>query len=352
MVSLYVINLGYGFEGSFHKLGDYPFASRTLAGPEAPIQLTEEGKNRFSGSWLGQVRVPLPRNYVQGIDLSKYHFEQKMWSYLRGQWRFGGWWYYYLYALSIKVPLGTWVLVVLAVLVPPFLPGYWSSWRDELLLLVPPLLLLTFVSSQTGFSHHLRYMLPIFPFAFIWASKVARAMDLENRKIAAIAGVGLLWSVGSSLWIYPHSLSYFNESVAGPKGGHAHLDYSNIDWGQDLLYLKRWLDKHPEARPLGFAYSVRFINPSIAGIECSKPPVGADYDGPLAPEMPKERGPLPGWYAMSVQRLVEKDDPYRYFFRFKPVAMAGYSIYIYHITVEHANRVRREMRVPELSASD
>ena len=36
--------------------------------------------------------------------------------------------------------------------------------------------------------------------------------------------------------------------------GPAHLLDSNIDWGQDLLYLKDWLDKHPQARPLGLAY--------------------------------------------------------------------------------------------------
>jgi hypothetical protein len=52
----------------------------------------------------------------------------------------------------------------------------------------------------------------------------------------------LAWSVGSSLWYYPHSLSYFNELVGGPMGGPKHLLDSNIDWGQDLFYLKDWLD--------------------------------------------------------------------------------------------------------------
>jgi hypothetical protein len=54
----------------------------------------------------------------------------------------------------------------------------------------------------------------------------------------AVAG-SLCWFVTSSLWIYPHSLSYFNESIGGPLNGPQHLLGSNVDWGQDLRYV-RW----------------------------------------------------------------------------------------------------------------
>jgi hypothetical protein len=210
--------------------------SETLGGARDDAHQFGTGSNRFTGTWLGEMPVPLPENYVMGIDLQKWDFERKMWSYLRGEWRLGGWWYYYLYALAIKVPLGTWVLVLLALLLGLFRRGYTASWRDELVLLAPIAVVLTLVSSQTGFNHHLRYVLPIFPFAFIWTSKVARAVELRHGKIATVAAAALLWSVESSLWYYPHSLSYFNELVGGPKHGHEHLLDSNIDWGQDLLY--------------------------------------------------------------------------------------------------------------------
>jgi hypothetical protein len=48
--------------------------------------------------------------------------------------------------------------------------------------------------------------------------------------------------------------------------------------------------------------------------------------------------PQPGWYALSVNHLYDREKQYRYFLNFEPVAMAGYSIYIYHITPEDANR--------------
>jgi hypothetical protein len=169
---------------------------------------------------------------------------------------------------------------------------------------------------------------------FIWISRVARAVELKHWKIASVAGVALAWSVGSSLYYYPHSLSYFNELVGGPKGGHYHLGNSNIDWGQDLLYLKRWLDKHPEAQPLHLAFDC-WYDPKIAGIEYTGRP-------PTEPE--------PGWHAVSVNQIHVGSGLYEYFLRFEPVAMAGYSIYIYHVTLEEANCVRRELGLPELPA--
>jgi len=352
LLGVYVLNLGYGFEGSFQKLGEFQFVSEMLGEPghKNDPRYPREARNRFRETWMAAMPIPLPENYVLGIDQQKWEFENKMWSYLRGEWRLGGWWYYYLYALAIKVPLGTWILVLLAPLLGLTARGYTASWRDELILLAPLLVVLTLVSSQTGFNHHMRYVLPIFPFAFIWASKVARAVELKHWKITSVVGAALLWSVGSSLWVYPHSLSYFNELVGGPTGGHAHLLDSNTDWGQDLLYLKRWLDRHPEVRLTGFAYSLPswLVDPRLAGIECPLPPRGPDAVLGNSRVPDDQLGPRPGWYAVCVRPLRERAGEYAYFLRFDPVDMVGYSVYIYHISLNEANRVRRDFGLPEL----
>ncbi|MCR4412685.1 MAG: hypothetical protein NUV77_09700, partial [Thermoguttaceae bacterium] len=133
--------------------------------------------------------------------------------------------------------------------------AYRLPWRDEITLCAPLIAVLALVSSQTGFNHHLRYVLPIFPFAFILASRIAVAQETRNVPLAAAAGLALLASIAGSLAVYPYSLSYFNELAGGPRNGHWHLHNSNVDWGQDLFDLKEWLDKHPEARPLAFAPS-------------------------------------------------------------------------------------------------
>lgn len=142
--------------------------------------------------------------------------------------------------------------------------------------------------------------------------------------------------------------------------GHAHLVDSNIDWGQDLLHLRNWIQFHPEAQPMRVAYFGN-ISPEIAGLPIEKPPGGGptkegETDFAIPPEQDKtpcDYGPHPGWFAVSVNYLrgvtwnIGAD--YRYFRCFTPVARAGYSIMIYHVTTEEANNVRQELGLPLLS---
>jgi hypothetical protein len=60
--------------------------------------------------------------------------------------------------------------------------------------------------------------------------------------LPSLSLVLICWTVSSSIWIYPHSLSYFNESIGGPLNGPDHLLGSNVDWGQDIRYLQWWFD--------------------------------------------------------------------------------------------------------------
>jgi hypothetical protein len=357
-LGLAVLNAGYGFGGAGRPLGEYRFVSRALAGAEA-------GRvgNRFAGTPLAELPVPLPEHYLLGIDHQKSYHERPSWSYLGGEHRHGGWWYYYLYALAVKVPVGTWLLLLLAITLSVFSPAYRTDWKDRLVLLSLPVVLLVLVSAQTNWSRHLRYLLPIFPFVFVWVSGVARSFALGHRGVALVVSVAVAWSVWSSLWVYPHSLSYFNELAGGPERGGEHLMDSNIDWGQDVLYLKEWLDEHPEAKPMEIA-CWSFFDPRVAGIEYDLPPPWPPVEG-VREDIPVERqGPQPGWYAVSVNVLhghrfsipngrggwtKQRDHSYGYFRHFRPVGRAGYSIYIYHIDRDEANRVRRELGLPELS---
>lgn len=350
ILALWCINLGYGFQGSFKPLGDFPFVSHALGGETKVVKDGYTAHNRFAGTWIGRIPVPLPEDYVRGIDLQKIDFERGMASYLNGQWRHGGWWYYYLYAMAIKVPLGTWALLLLSLVLAIACRRYMAPLRDELFLLTPAVMVVVLVSSQTGFSHHLRYVLPAFPFLFILMSKAARSIDFRNWRVASIAGAALAWSIFSSLLVYPHSLSYFNELVGGPKGGHYHLLNSNMDWGQDLLYLRRWLDEHPEAAaaPIGLVYDMPLVDPRQAGIEHRDVPRGPGGDASRSPD---SIGPRPGWYAISVNQLHSWGGEYDYFLQFQPAGMAGYSLYIYHISRDEANRARAKLGLPAVEAA-
>jgi len=332
-LSLLVINLGYEFDGTFEALGKQDFVSHWLSGrgPEEPEGrgLVRPG-NRFRGKALGKLPIPLPADYLIGIDVQRRDFEKKHPSYLAGEWREGNcWWYYYLYGLAIKVPLGTWGLVLWGLALSCFCSRLSSSFANELTLWLPVVSILALISSETGMNRHVRYFLPITPFVAIATGKLAGFLG-RGKWCYGILVIGLLaWSIVSSLLVYPHSISYFNELVGGPDRGHEHLVDSNIDWGQDLFFFNKWAESHPEARPMALAY-MNYIDYRD---------VGARYE-----EVPAE--PQPGWFGVDLDCLFFPTQRCRYFQRFKPVAKAGYSILIYHLTAEDVERARAEMGLP------
>ncbi|MGL6196805.1 MAG: hypothetical protein ACRC2T_18490, partial [Thermoguttaceae bacterium] len=264
------------------------------------------GGNQFRNTVLGQLPVPLPANYVIGFDIQKSDFEYKSWAYLHGKWQGGGWWYYYVNAFFVKEPIGLILLVIISTGIS--LKCLKQAWRQDVILLLPAICVFVLVSSQTGMNEHYRYIIPVFPFVFIWTSKVASYFP----RIATVA-VGLL--ILSSLAVYPHSLSYFNEFIGGPKNGGKYLLGGTIDWGQDILLLKKWQDENPNASPFFLKYS-SYFDPKYAGVVYNKQEPNVT---------------TPGWHAISVNYLHGRDEQYRDFLQLKPVELIGYTIYIYYI---------------------
>lgn len=366
LLAIYVVNLGYGFEGTGTPLREYRFVSKSLTGE---TKIPSIG-NRFRDSWLGLVPMPIPTNYLSGIDLQKLDFERGTASYLNGEWLDQGHWYYYLYAALLKIPLGTWLLGLvlitgrlasrrqrttaesdatseasrgpLSVSVPS------STIRDELVVLGPALALLVLVSSQTGLNSYFRYVLPCFPFIYVWLGQLGSSMPRRWRKTdgslpsskwpqfqGLIVITALAWSVCSNLSVFPFCQSYFNELAGGPTNGHRYLIDANIDWGQDAYVFRQWLRRHPE---------VTHIHTSL---RCPLPALMSDREDPHMPDLP-----TPGWYAISIHQVHDRSERHLYFLKLKPVAMAGYSIYIYHVTPDDANRLRRDMGLPSHPATD
>ena len=236
LLALYLLNLGYGFEGSFTKLGRFQFVSTALTGMDKPGEVG----NRFKEGWLASVPVPLPANYVRGIDVQKKDFENYATpNYLRGEWKEdGGWWYYYLYALVVKGALGTWVMLGMAIVMASLGVGGRHNWRDEILLVTPALTLLILVSSQTEINAHLRYVLPVIGIFLVFCSRAALGLTMRSVpcrikvQILPLLLGSVLWTVVTTTWNYPHQLAYFNELVCGTESEYKHLLGSNLDWGQ------------------------------------------------------------------------------------------------------------------------
>jgi len=336
VVAIYGINLAYGFDGSFSRLGSFQFASKSLSGQSQPGRLA----NRFVDSWMAGIPAPLPRQFVLGIDLQKKDFEHfPHESYLRGEWRQGGWWYYYLYAAAVKLPVGLWILAITALLVrlrsgsfarsPNAVAGQW-------ILLIPSVVLFVIVSSETEFNHHFRYVLPCFGPAFILISGMS---TVAGRALRAWMAANWTWVAVSSVLAAPHSLSYFNELAGGMRNGASHLLHSNVDWGQDLVALNQWIEHHPDSKPVSVAY-YGFYAPQAYGVAAEIGP-----QGPFGDTRPLDWSFKPGYYAVSVNYLhgtawrLQNRFAYQPLLKHTPIAWCGGSIAIYQVDEQQAKEL-------------
>ena len=359
VLGIYVTNLGYLFDGSFQQLKDYQFVSQALGGPTASHS---EPGNRFCGTILGSIPVPFPADYVHGIDLQKLDFEGERWSYAGGVHQKRGWWWWYLYAMAVKVPHGTMLIVVMAAVASWVVHAKRSpitltlspenrgegarvesaNASGDWLVLFPALCILVLVSSQTGFSRYIRYLLPAFPFVFVWASRVAQPHLLKRRWWKGLIAFALLWNVWSCVRIHPHHLAFFNEVSGGSDNGHWHLLDANVDWGQANLALKFWLDeREQEVGRREPAYLSCFgtdcgMRLEDLGLKGHPIPMKFDPETQMDRSLPI-RELLPGLYAISVNHLhayrhhAIGDPDCSEFLQLKPIAIVGSAIQVFEL---------------------
>ena len=319
LLSVWIINVGYCFEDTCLPLASNEYLCSQFSG--FPIELNTKG-NRWVGSTLGMILVPLPKNYLLGIDLIMYEFERGYWSYLSGELKAGGWWYYYFYGFAVKIPVGLHVLALVACGRVLHLISRRKYDLREVFSLCVALLFVGCASAQTGFSHHFRYVLPALPFVFIFCSS-AFAVGSQSLLVQAFPRICLAGFILSSLACFPHSGSYFNEYVGGPLYGWRHMDGSNIGWGQDELFLRDWQRRRPngEAVPL-HVQTTGNIDPSLYGVKCK--PVSAFVSGDTA-YFPA------GWYAISVHEMLRLNSNVLPFLSQKEVDRVAYSYFIYRL---------------------
>lgn len=376
LVMIGAIYLFQGWGTPLHKLRAE--AARRILIP--PAQRDEAERRELAPqTWWERLPIPLPREYVMSLySLKRIHGSTPI-EYMAGEWRDGPPWYFYLYGLGCKTPEGTFVLLGLALAC-----GIWGGKRFEhdFWVLLPALWLLAALAAGGGTSMHLRYAIPVLPFFYVWASRVLAA----GRAWRWAGWLAIAGASAGSLAQYPHSLAYFNLLAGGPSQGHRHLLSSELDWGQDLFELRRWVDAHPEAANIKIAY-FGIMHPGQVGLRNPIPPLlkwpagvadaiksaarverqaagAGEEDGDAAAGGPPpgkdaladdaRRWAEPGWYAVSVSYVmggispvtdgtsrlhILKGGDLSYFQLFEPVARAGRSIWIYHLTAEDWQRL-------------
>jgi 4-amino-4-deoxy-L-arabinose transferase-like glycosyltransferase len=239
--------------------------------------------------------------------------------YLFGQTSTEPWWYYNIAALLVKLPLPTLSLLALATF--SFSRNRERGSREAGLVLLVPAAVILIASFFNQANIGVRHVLPALPFLFLFTALAWPRRP--HRFLRLLVVLLVLWTAVEAARIYPHHLAYFSSAVGGPNRGPYLLDDSNIDWGQDLPALEEWQRAHPDARPFRLLYFGN-VPPDIYGVEAE------------SMERQDIITPRPGTYAISAHQLVwfrklqaKAETDIDWLTRYRPIARAGHSIYIY-----------------------
>jgi hypothetical protein len=281
-VAWVVLWAGYGF--------------RYAAVTDPGYRLEWESMNLSHGSaarliaWGKDVHV-LPEAYLFGLAYTAGGANARL-AFLNGAESVTGWWIYFPEAFLLKTPPAFLALLGWAI-VAGAMRSRLRSFRGWFVAI--PVLLYFAVSMASRLNIGHRHLVPIYPLLFVGAGSLAVEArgKLRNGVLAAL----LLGSVASFVAATPRYLSYFNVLAGGSEGGWRYLLDSNIDWGQDLPRLKKWMDSNG-VQDVYLAY-FGTADPLAYGIRFHK--VHMVYD--FHPDLPAERPRSGDVLAVSVTLL-------------------------------------------------
>jgi 4-amino-4-deoxy-L-arabinose transferase-like glycosyltransferase len=162
-------------------------------------------------------------------------------AFLFGRHSESGFWYYFPATFLLKTPLPLLILFALGLVTASRTA---APRRVETLVLLPLGLFFGLSMIQSINIGH-RHLLPAYPFVLVIAGRVAGLASRTRRpSLFALVAVLTLWQAVTAARAFPHYLAYFNELGGGPEKGWRLLVDSNLDWGQELKGLRKWMGEH------------------------------------------------------------------------------------------------------------
>lgn len=305
--------------------GFYGFRYAASADTAAPLELGHDTK------WLETARDYhlLPEGYLFAISKARWLVSGEVAeriSYALGTYSNHGRWWYFPFTFLVKTSTAALALYVLGAIALARAASR-ETLRDHAWLLAG-LVVYWAVSIGGELNVGVRHILPVYPMLMILAGGATALVRRTTWLTLLLAG-----AVSSALLTAPHFLAYFNLPSTLLFERHRMLVESNLDWGQDLPGLKRWMDDRG-VDEIKLAY-FGSASPEYYGIRHQRLP-GYNVYSTFEKQWPlAERLESGDWVAISATNLrglyLPRKDAYERFLAEEPVATIGHSILIYRI---------------------
>ncbi|MBX4211467.1 MAG: glycosyltransferase family 39 protein [Candidatus Yanofskybacteria bacterium] len=259
---------------------------------------------------------------------------------------------YFPLVYFIKEPLAWWILVFMALVLIPLQLGKprfkWHAleeWIKKHFVEFAMLLWLAIywaISIRSNLNIGVRHLLPTYGFAILLVSGqisrlIERAKQISREQVKIMSGlvmILLVWYVFENASVFPNYLTYFNQTVGGPSGGYKYVVDSNLDWGQDLKRLSKFIEQekipHVELDYFGWADPSFYLKNKYVYLNSSTYRDARDF---------LNNNRSNGWIAVSATFLQGSEgtaqDPqvinYTWLKGYEPVTVVGNSIFVWHI---------------------
>jgi len=314
-ICLFLINVFYGFNGTFSE----KFTDPALFAKVFPFgSLAEPFRNLLKF-------LPVPKFYLNSFIYLLLHNLRGHSSFLMNNYSNFGWWYYFPVAFLVKTPLIT--LVMTCVLFYSFIFEK-PAGGEKILVLFFVFYWIFSITAKINIGH--RHILPVYPALFILFGRVFnRYKKLFSEKLAKY-GFPAAYIISTQIY-FPHYLPYFNLMIR-PENGYKYLVDSNLDWGQDLPALRKFMEKHDNPSLILSYFGT--ASPGYYGIkyqELLNSGMGFPHSSHVNPyDADKE------YLAVSATNLqglyYKQHNMFSWLKEKKPHRKLGYSIFIYDIS--------------------
>lgn len=213
----------------------------------------------------------LPESYIYGLgDIRLLSVPSMSFpTYIFGQVHAHGVPYYFPAAFAIKSTIG--FMLLFAIAIYAVVSRKVTERRRIAFLTIPPAIYLL-IALGTGLNIGARHILPMYPFLAVLIGGAVVAMARVHRVWLYAALVFLGAHIVSATRSSPIYIAYSNELWGGPTQTHRYLTDSNVDWGQQLLSVKDYLDRN-NIKDCWFGYFVQpYIDYHAYGIPCRQLP--------------------------------------------------------------------------------
>jgi len=209
----------------------------------------------------------------------------------------------------------------------------WPKDKDkkwQLAIILTPIIIYWIVTLRGKLDIGIRHLMPTVPFVLLMIGYFIQPILNAKKKWPKVAiGLLVVYMVGSTLYNYPNFIAYFNEFTPKDQRYQRLID-SSLDWGQDLLRLKKYVDENQIK-----SIKVDYFGGSIPS-----------YNIPESVALHSQNGPTSGWLAISAtfyqsSRMVGPEEgkwSYQWLDAYKPKAIIGGSILVFYISPEELKK--------------